>query len=137
MGVGDDEFHGGQTAPPADLLLLYGGWSLLAWLSAALALVLGAISELAEAVERVVGLFTYLLVPLSGTFYMVAWLPEPFRKAVLYLPFIHPVEMIRGGFFGSTARTYYDPAYAAAWAAGLTVLGLLLLLLVRRRVEID
>jgi len=127
----------GQTAPPADLLLLYGGWSLLAWLSAALALVLGAISELAEAVERVVGLFTYLLVPLSGTFYMVAWLPEPFRKAVLYLPFIHPVEMIRGGFFGSAARTYYDPAYAAAWAAGLTVLGLLLLLLVRRRVEID
>jgi capsular polysaccharide transport system permease protein len=127
----------GQSPPPQNLLLLYGGWCLLSWLSASLAMVLGAIAELAEAVERVVGLFTYILVPLSGTFYMVAWLPAPYQKAVLYLPFIHPVEMIRGGFFGPGTLTIFDPLYAAAWAGGLTVLGLLLLRLVRARVEVD
>lgn len=125
------------SSAPRDLLLVYGGWCLLAWLSLGLAIVLGALAEMMEAVERIVGLFTYILVPLSGTFYMVAWLPEAFRKAVLYLPFIHPVEMIRGGFFGPGVPTFYNPAYAAAWAAGLTFLGLVLLRLVRERVEID
>lgn len=127
----------GLTDPPQDLLLLYGGWCLLAWLSAGLAMTLGALAQIAEVVERFVALFTYILVPLSGTFYMVGWLAEPFREAVLYLPFIHPVEMIRGGFFGPDVRTYFDLGYSAFWAAGLMLLGLLLLRFVRDRVEVE
>jgi capsular polysaccharide transport system permease protein len=80
---------------------------------------------------------TYVLVPLSGTFYMAAWLPERLRHAALYLPFLHCVEMIRGGFFGEFTPTYYSIPYATAWAAGLTLAGLALLQLVRDRVEIE
>lgn len=127
----------GQTPGPQDLLLLYGGWCLLAWLSFGLAMILGALTELSDAIERFVALFTYILVPLSGTFYMVSWLPAEFQRVVLYLPFIHPVEMVRGGFFGDAVRTVYHIGYAAGWAAGLTFLGLLLLRFVRERMEVD
>ena len=107
---------------PQKLSLVYGGWLLLAWTSFGLALVLGALAEMVEAIERIVAVFTYVLVPLSGTFYMAAWLPPAYRKGVLYLPFLHSVEMIRGGFFGDSVTVYYNVGYAAGWAAALTFL---------------
>jgi capsular polysaccharide transport system permease protein len=127
----------GQVTVPARLELVYGGWFLLAWLAAGLALVVGALSQIVEVVERLVSLMTYVLVPLSGTFYMAAWLPPAYRDSVLLLPLLHPVEMIRAGFFGDGVTTYYSVAYAAAWAAGLTLTGLLLLRFVRRRIEVE
>lgn len=127
----------GFTDPPADLLLVYGGWLMLAWLSAGLALILGALAQIVEVVERFVALFTYLLVPLSGTFYMVGWAPAAYRDVLLYLPFIHPVEMIRGGFFGPRIPTYFDLGYVALWAAAFSLTGILLLRFVRDRIEVD
>ena len=90
-----------------------------------------------EVIERFVSLMTYVLVPLSGTFYMAAWLPPAYRDSVLYLPLLHPVEMVRAGFFGDSVHTYYSAPYAAAWAAGLTLIGLLLMRFVRRRIEVE
>jgi capsular polysaccharide transport system permease protein len=127
----------GVAPLPRNLLLLYGGWAMLGWLSASLAMVLGALAQIVEVVERFVALFTYVLVPLSGTFYMVDWVAPAYRKLLLYLPFIHPVEMIRGGFFGSEVRTYYDVGYVSLWAVGLMVTGLLLLRFVRERIEVE
>jgi capsular polysaccharide transport system permease protein len=127
----------GLMTPPEQLHLAYFGWLLLAWTAFALAMGLAALAELYEIVERFVGVLTYILVPLSGTFYMAAWLPQDFREAALWLPFLHTVEMIRDGFFGSSVRTYYDPGYVAVVAAILTVLGLVLLRFVRRRVEVE
>jgi capsular polysaccharide transport system permease protein len=127
----------GLMGAPKDLAILYGGWCLLAWLAFGLALMMGAIAEMAPVVERVVAVLTYVLVPLSGTFYMVSWLPPAYRGFVLKLPFIHPIEMIRGGYFGAEVQTFYSVAYAALWAAGFTFVGLLLLRFVRDRVEIE
>jgi capsular polysaccharide transport system permease protein len=127
----------GQMAPPQNLPLVYAGWVLMAWMAVGLALIFGALSEIFEFVERVVGVVTYLMVPMSGAFYMAAWIPGAFRKFLLALPFIHPVEMIRAGFFGEFVTTYYSTPYAIAWGAGLTLLGLALLRLVRDRVEVD
>jgi capsular polysaccharide transport system permease protein len=127
----------GAAPLPQDLLLLYAGWAMLGWLSAALAMVLGALAQIVEVIERFVELFTYVLVPLSGTFYMVDWVAPAYRKMVLYLPFIHPVEMVRGGFFGDEVRSHYDVAYVSLWAVGLTVAGLLLLRFVREHIEVE
>lgn len=87
--------------------------------------------------ERIVGVITYIMVPLSGTFYFAAWVPPQFRRFLLILPFIHPVEMIRAGFFGEFVPTYYDVGYAVAWCACLTFLGLVLVQFIRSRVEIE
>ncbi|MGA0602280.1 ABC transporter permease [Caulobacter sp. KR2-114] len=127
----------GQMDPPARLYLVYAGWVILAWTSFGLALIFGALAEMFDYVERFVSVITYILVPLSGTFYMAAWLPPGFRRMALYLPFLHSVEMIRGGFFGEFTPTYFDPTYACAWAAGFTVVGLALARGVRDRVEIE
>jgi capsular polysaccharide transport system permease protein len=124
-------------APPIDLSLVYEGWFLLAWMTFGLALIFGSLSELFEPVERIVSLLTYVIVPLSGTFYMAAWIPPAYRQLALTLPILHTVEMVRGGFFGNDVQTFYDPAYAAAWGLGLTVVGLVLLRFVRSRLEVE
>jgi capsular polysaccharide transport system permease protein len=127
----------GLMDPPANLFLVYCGWLLLTWITAGTALILGAVSEMVPMVERFVAALTYVLVPLSGTFYMAAWLAPAFREVVLYLPFLHPVEIIRGGLFGPTVTVYYDVGYAMFWAAALNFTGLLLLRFVRERVDLD
>ena len=45
--------------------------------------------------------------------------------------------MVRGGFFGEFVKTYYDPAYVAAWGAGTSLVGLLLVQFIRGRVEVE
>jgi capsular polysaccharide transport system permease protein len=122
---------------PAKLHLIYLGWFILAWISFGMTLILGAVAEIFDYVERFVQLFTYVLIPLSGTFYMVAWLPYQVRKPVLYIPFINCIEMIRAGFFGEFVPTFYNIGYAAAWGAVLTFIGLFLLRFVRERVDVD
>jgi capsular polysaccharide transport system permease protein len=122
---------------PPKLHLVYGGWLLMAWTAFGLAMILGALSEIYEVMERFVALFTYILVPVSGTFYMAAWIPAQYREVALTLPLLHSVEMIRGGFLGDQVQVFYNPVYAIAWAAGLTFVGLLTLRFVRDRVEVE
>jgi capsular polysaccharide transport system permease protein len=127
----------GLIAPPEQLHLVYVGWFLLAWISFGLAMIFGALFELFEPIERFVQVITYILVPLSGTFYMAAWIPAQFRGYVLLLPFINTVEMVRAGFFGEFVQTYYNIPYTVSWAAGLSLLGLGLTAFVRGRVLVE
>jgi capsular polysaccharide transport system permease protein len=127
----------GMVDAPSDLVLVYGGWLLLAWVTFGLSLIVGALSEMTEFVERFVSALTYILVPLSGTFFMAAWVPDNYRRIVLTVPFLHCIEMIRGGFFGQHVHTYFDVPYVAGWALSLTAFGLLLLRFVRARVEVE
>jgi capsular polysaccharide transport system permease protein len=127
----------GLIEPPKALHLVYIGWFLMAWISFGLAMIFGAIFEMFEPIERIVQVITYILVPLSGTFYMLAWIPGQFRRYVLFLPFINTVEMVRGGFFGEFVPTYFNIPYTIAWAAGLTLIGLALTALVRDRVLVE
>lgn len=120
---------------PADMWPVIGGWLLLAWFSLALGLVVGAYSERGELVERIWHVITYLLFPLSGAMYMVDWLPKAAQEALLWLPMVHCVEMIRHGFFGGIVPTYEDPAYVAMANLVLTLVGLALVRETSRRVQ--
>jgi capsular polysaccharide transport system permease protein len=122
---------------PAELATLYGGWFLLACMAFGLAMLFGSTFEIFEPIERIVSLITYVMVPLSGTFYMVAWVPARFRDYVLTIPFLNCVEMIRSGFFGGAVHAYYSIPYTVAWAAGLVLAGLMATALVRPRVFIE
>jgi capsular polysaccharide transport system permease protein len=127
----------GLIEPPKDLALVYLGWFLLGWISFGLAMIFGAVFEVFEPIERIVQVVTYILVPLSGTFYMAAWIPAEYRGYVLLLPFLNTVEMVRGGFFGPFVQTYYNVPYTLSWAVGLTLVGLALTTLVRNRVLVE
>ncbi len=115
----------GLLAFPEDLLKVLAGWCLLAWLGGSLAVLLGALSERSELVEKLWHPFSYLLFPLSGAAFMVDALPQAIQEVVLLLPMVHGVEILREGYFGSQSRAHYDIAYATSWAIGLSLVGLM------------
>ena len=127
----------GQVNPPSNYLLLYEGWFLLAFISTGFALILTGLAMRFDVMERLIGLIGYLMLPLSGVFTMVAWLPEGFQKVLLVLPFVHPVEMMRSSVFGEFVKTYYDVPYALAVGAVFNIVGLLLISSARPLIETE
>jgi len=123
----------GLVDPPKDMGLVLSGYFLLGWFSFGISIVVGALSEMSEVVEKTAGLLGYIMIPFSGTFFMLDWLPEPGRSLMGLSPMVHGPEMIRHGFFGETAHTYENPVYLAAWSVGLTLLGLVLLRVAARK----
>jgi len=122
---------------PADIGLVLEGWFILSLLSFGLAMIAGALAEIYEFMDKIVGVITYIYIPFSGSFVMVDSVAPKFRSAMLFLPFIHCSEMMRRGYFGEFIATYYDAGYALWWAAGLILFGLFLVQFVRARVEVD
>lgn len=127
----------GQVSLPNDYLLLYAGWLLLAWTAMGFALVLTGLSMRYDVMERLVPVISYILIPISGAFYMVSWLAPGFREIVLWIPFVHAIEMIRAGVFGEFVPTFYDPPYALMVGAIMNIMGLLIISASRDRIEIE
>jgi len=114
----------GWIKPPEDVLSVIVGWGMLAWFGSGLALLIGALSERSEIIEKLWHPASYLLFPLSGAAFMVAWLPDSAQKFFLLLPMVHGIELLREGYFGSMVHAHYDMAYMAIVNLCLTLLGL-------------
>jgi ABC-type polysaccharide/polyol phosphate export permease len=114
----------GWIHPPEDVLQVAGGWLMLAWFGVALALLLGALSEEFEIIDKLWHPASYLLFPLSGAAFLVDALPQEARWYVLLLPMVHGVEYIREGYFGSQVVTHHDLSYMALVSVFLTLLAL-------------
>lgn len=127
----------GLMSLPVDLITLLGGWLLLSWLALALGFIVGALSERSDTFERIWQVINYLLFPVSGAVYMVDWLPRPLQEIVLWMPMVHGVEMVRHGFWGGMVKTYEDPAYFAACNLVLTLIGLALVRISEKKVELE
>jgi ABC-2 type transport system permease protein/capsular polysaccharide transport system permease protein len=120
--------------PPEDFLKVAAGWLLIAWFGCALAIGLGALSHLSELVDKLWHPFSYLLFPLSGAAFIVAALPPFAQELVLYIPTVHGIEFVREGFFGSRARATYDLGYLIPFNMVLSLIALIALRFVSRRV---
>jgi ABC-2 type transport system permease protein/capsular polysaccharide transport system permease protein len=114
----------GLVNPPHDILVVLEGWMLLVWYAASISLFVGALSEKTEIVERVWHVVQYLMIPLSGSFFMADSLPEQARDILLYIPTVNCAEMIREGYFGPGYRWHYDYKYLLAVNSALLLLGL-------------
>lgn len=125
----------GWIEPPADILRMLVAWFLLSWFAVSLGLIVGALSERSEMVDRIWHTLTYLLFPLSGAVFMVDWLPKQAQEFVLSLPMVHGTEMMRHGYFGEVVRTYEDPAYLAICNVLLMLIGLAMVRDASRHVE--
>ena len=119
---------------PENLLMVLGGWLMLAWFGCGLAIWLGALSEDHDIIEKLWHPFAYILMPLSGAGFIVNSLPPAWHEPILYLPMLNAVEYIREGYFGSAMVAHYDMAYMAIVNLGLTVLGLAKMNTVSRKV---
>jgi len=127
----------GQVGLPKDWLLLYAGWLMVGWVGFGVAITLAGMAMRYEIMERLVPVLSYAMIPLSGAFFMVGWIPEKYREAFLLVPLPHGIEMVRGGVLGEFVHTYYHPAYAFAFGGVLIGTGLILLADVKNRIVIE
>jgi ABC-type polysaccharide/polyol phosphate export permease len=109
---------------PEDVSKVLFGWFMLAWFGMSLALLIGALGERFELVEKIWHPMSYITFPLSGAAFLVDALPPVAQEYILWFPMVHGVELLREGYFGSQFRAHYDMAYMAQVCAGLTLLGL-------------
>lgn len=124
----------GWLNPPQDLMEVVGGWLLIAWFGSALAIWLGALSHESELVDKLWHPASYLIFPLSGAAFMVDALPVPAQNIVLYIPMVHGTEIVREGWFGLRARAHYNLDYVVPLCLVISLLALLQVRKVARRV---
>ncbi|WP_322042801.1 ABC transporter permease [Paraburkholderia sp. J67] len=125
----------GLIPAPNNTLIMIGGWALLLWYSAAAALLVGALTEYSELVERLWHPISYFQLPVSGALVMASWLPPGVRKLVLLFPAANCVEIFRLGYFGQSITTYFSVTYTAIVCVVLTWLGLWVVRDVSSKVE--
>jgi ABC-type polysaccharide/polyol phosphate export permease len=125
----------GWLSPPDDVLTVIGGWLLLAWFGASLAMFLGALGERSELVDRFWHPISYITFPLSGAAFMVDALPPAAQKYALYVPMVNGVELVRKGYFGDQIRVHYDLPYMLACCLTLSVLALSQVSFMSRRIK--
>jgi capsular polysaccharide transport system permease protein len=126
----------GLVEPVADLGPAFSGWMFAAWFYGAVGMLLAALTELWETAEKFIQPMQYLAMPISGTFFLVDWMPGYAQKLLLLNPAVHCFEMFRAGFLGEAVTTHYDPWYLAACSTALTVVGSGALYNVRNRIQI-
>jgi capsular polysaccharide transport system permease protein len=127
----------GSVSPPHDYLKLYSGYLLMGWLSMGFAITVSSLAIRFEVIERILPVSMYLLVPLSGAFVMVDWIPTAYQSLYLLNPLPHTIEMVRDGVFGEFVQTHYNPLYPFYWGVILNVSGMLLLNQTQRYLEVD
>jgi capsular polysaccharide transport system permease protein len=122
----------GSPWPPEPLLMV-GALFLILWLANGLAMLSAAACEAWDGVERVLHPLTLVLMPISGAFFLLAWMPPELRTPLAWNPTVHVFELLRAGQFGERAPTSYDLPYVIGWCMALNLLGLCALRVVRRR----
>lgn len=114
----------GLVDPPEDVLMVAWGWIMIAYFGFAFALLVGALSQESEIVEKLWHPAAYLLFPLSGAAFLVDALPRQAQDIVLFLPMVHGVEYVREGYFGSHIRAHHDLGYMGVVSTLMLLLAL-------------
>lgn len=127
----------GSVSPPHDILLVFSGYLILALISLGFSMTFSALIIRFEVLDRVLPVVMYIMIPLSGSFVMVDWIPAEYRHLYLINPLPHTIEMVRAGVFGEFIPTHYDPLYAIAWGVGLTFVGLVLLSETQKYLDVE
>jgi capsular polysaccharide transport system permease protein len=121
---------------PARPLVLLGAMVLMLWFSFGLSMTVAAASHRSPAFGRLLHPALYLSMPLSGAFFVLAWLPQGFRGILQWVPLVQIFELARRGMFSAYHTPYVDIAYLLAWCLALTLLGMVALRAVRHEIQL-
>ncbi len=127
----------GAMEPPVDYGLLYLGLGYHIVFCYASALLIAALTERSELLEKFISVMMYLSIPLSGAFTMVDWLPPAAQRIISWSPSVQNLEMIRGGQFGRAVHAHYDVLYDTRATVIMLLIGISLTLRVRRHLVIQ
>lgn len=124
----------GWMSWPEDLLKVLEGWVLLAWFGFAFGILLGAIGEISEMVDKIWHPASYVFFPISGAAFLVYALPKTAQNIVLYLPMVHCTELVRDGYFGSSFEPHYSVMYIVSCNLGLSIAALAMVRYISKKV---
>lgn len=97
--------------PPADLFYMIIAWLMMGLFAMALGLVVAAIATQFDVLGKIWGTLSFIMLPLSGAFFLLSSLPVGIREYFLWIPMVHGTEMFRSGYFGDRITTYESPGY--------------------------
>ena len=120
---------------PADVLTMAIGYLLVIWFSFAFVLIMAALAELSETIERISHIILYLMLPFSGVFIPLYAIPTEFREMLLYFPLVDVVEYFHYGYYGNRMPTYYNIGYSIIMILAMTLFGYSLTKIAVRRVQ--
>jgi capsular polysaccharide transport system permease protein len=126
----DDSMRVGSLLDTALGMLLAGG------LGASLGLVLCGLSTFSNTIDRLVSPILRPLFWISALFFSTNDLPSDVRKAFLYNPVLHVVELTRSGWFPGYRVPEVSVLYPIMWILVLFYFGLTLERVARRRLEL-
>lgn len=116
----------------SDLLI---GWLIMAALGFGGGMIVAGMTEASEISEKFIPPFQYLMLPLSGCFFFLDWLPPGAREYISYVPFVHSFEIFRAGLFGPSIVTHGNALYGFACALIMTGVGFFLFDRVKDHIE--
>jgi capsular polysaccharide transport system permease protein len=122
---------------PADILTMTLGYLLVIWFSFAFVLIMSALTEMSETIERISHIALYLMLPFSGVFVPLYGIPAQFREFLLYFPLVDAVEFFHHGYYGDRMPTYYHLTYSVIAILAMTLFGFALTNIAIRRVQLN
>lgn len=111
---------------PDDLFMFVLGWLYICWFSFAFVLIMGALSEMNDVIEKISHVILYFMLPVSGAFIPAYLIPDALRNYLLYFPLVNCVEYFHEGYYGVNMMTYYDMGYTNSSLLVMTLLGFVL-----------
>lgn len=127
----------GAMEPMSDPLLLIGAWCLCALFSFGCGMAIAALTEMSEVAERFVPPFLYLTLPLTGSLFMVSWLPEKAQAVLMWSPIVNAMEMFRDGLFPPDVPTVWYGGYTLACGLVVNMVGFALLVMAQDHVRME
>jgi ABC-2 type transport system permease protein/capsular polysaccharide transport system permease protein len=110
---------------PVDPLKVFEGWIALAFFGGSVAILIGALSEKYEIIEKIWHPLMYFTFPLSGAAFLVDALPNNAKEVFMYIPMVNAVEYIREGYFGSRYKFHNDLVYVYKFSLIIAVFALI------------
>ncbi|WP_077395486.1 ABC transporter permease [Bombella intestini] len=127
----------GYMPAPQNWWLVYVGVFFLVYFCYGFALIVAALSELSELLEKAVGILTYVSLPLTGAFAMTEWIPARYQFILEYSPLANCIEMIRSGEFGIAVVPHYSILFLLASCTLQFLVGLYMTQRIRPHIKIS
>ena len=120
---------------PSDPLTMLLGYLVVVWFSFTFVLIMSALADLSDTVERISHVILYLMLPFSGIFIPLFLVPPAFREPLLLFPLVDAIEYLHHGYYGATMPTYFNLPYTIFSILFLHIIGLALTNIAVRRVQ--
>lgn len=122
---------------PADVLTMILGYFLVIWFSFNFVMIMAALSELSETIERISHIIIYLMLPFSGVFIPTYILPSDAAHLLTYFPLVDAVEYFHHGYYGARMPTIYQLDYTVFMLSFFTLFALAITKIAIRRVQLN